>query len=286
MDGDVDGDGEITEAEAAQYLAAIGMTQVAWCAQDEATKTKLLEKAEWAPAPELSGAFQAGHIFEETSMGHRLLGDSCIDSAPRENPYTAADVITSLQAGVQVGGLAARGEVTGEVVKKIKFGTPVQSSLPRLDLVLTEACTAKLQRLPRAALERSYVIQEVLRAQISEQTCGRVDASGRIVGLGAADAELQRACSQASLEPVAVGYRTVPLVSLMALGAAAPSPSTPPPVTPPPVTPSTPSAASASERASSNLSAVTARTPSCSTRCSCAIAASVSCRAVSLRARI
>ena len=92
--------------------------------------SKLLEKAGWQATPELAGVFHAGHIFEVNGVAHSALATRCIAAEAQENPYTAADVITSLQAGVQVGGLAARGAVTGEVVKKIKFGTPVQVTVP------------------------------------------------------------------------------------------------------------------------------------------------------------
>lgn len=180
----------------------------------------LLERAEWQPTPELSGVFRAGHVFEVTDQGHRPLATSCVAATPERSAYTAADLIVSLQSGVQVGGLGARSRVSGELVKKVKFGTPVQVSIPRMDLTLTPECAAWLRaELSAAQLERSYVVQEVLMAQIAEQTCGRVNAEGRIVGLGATDSELSVACQQTSLEPVAVGYRTVPLHTLLRAGA-------------------------------------------------------------------
>jgi hypothetical protein len=150
-------------------------------------------------------------------LGHRLLTDGCIDAEPRENTYTAADLVTSLQAGVRVGAPGGAARVSGELVKKIKFGAPTQHSVPTLDLTFTGTCEAKLRRLPETTLRSAYVVQEVLRADIAEQTCGRLDASGRMVGLGSAEAALAAACSQVSLEPVAVGYRTVPVARLLGL---------------------------------------------------------------------
>jgi len=70
-------------------------------------------------------------------------------------------------------------------------------------------------------LGEMYAVQEVLTAEIAEQTCGRVDASGRFVGLGKAEVELARACMQESLEPVAVAYRVVPITELGVLGSMA-----------------------------------------------------------------
>ncbi len=195
----------------------------------------LLEKAQWEPTPELSGVFVAGRIFEATDQGHRVLAEGCILQAPLESTYTSAELVSSLQAGVAVRGGLAKGAVSGELVKKVKFGTPVQVTVPRLDLVLTEDCASRLRGLPAAALDSAYVVQEVLRAEIAEQTCGRLDASGRIVGLGEADAAYAAACAQISLEPVAVGYRTVPLRGLLpALRAPTPLPAAdfdPPPRT-------------------------------------------------------
>ncbi len=178
---------------------------------------ELLSKAGWQPTPELSGVFEAGAIFEQTAQNHALLATNCIAATPVESTYTSTELVSSLQAGVSVRAGLASVAASGSLVKKVKFGTPVQISVPTLDLFLEDACRRRLERLPKDKLDRAYVVREVLRAEIAEQTCGRLDASGRIVGLGAADAELAAACTQASLEPVAVGYRTVALAELLAM---------------------------------------------------------------------
>jgi hypothetical protein len=180
----------------------------------------LLAAADWAPTPELSGVFEPGVIFAEEAegQGHRPLARGCVATAPTDSSYTAAELVTQLQAGVAVGGFV-RGSTS--FVKKLRFETPVQRSIATLDLVLTADCAARLARLDAQTLARAYVVQEVLSARISEQTCGEVDAAGRFVGLGGADAALTEACAQVSLEPVAVGYRTVPLARLWAAPAAA-----------------------------------------------------------------
>ena len=195
---------------------------------------QLLEKAQWTPTPELSGVFQPGSIFEVTQSGHRVLATSCIETPVQENTYTSAELISSLQTGVTVRSPTARVQAGGELVKKVKFSTPTHLVIPRLDLVLTESCAERLQRLPASTLAQAYVVQEVLRAEIAEQTCGRLDASGRLVGLGEADAALASACMQVSLEPVAVGYRTVPLSELVVAVPAPPVPvARPTPIGPP-----------------------------------------------------
>jgi TPR repeat protein len=181
---------------------------------------ELLDRTGWTPTPELSGAFQAGHVFRATDMGHRLVTDTCVASKARESTYTETAMLTSLQAGVSVG-VGQRAAVTAGITKKVKFGTPTHHAIPELELAATEDCATRLKRLP--SLDGMYVVQEVLMATITEQTCGSLDASGRFVsGLANVDASVQQACAQASLEPVAVGYRTAPMTSL--LGGAVPSP--------------------------------------------------------------
>jgi formylglycine-generating enzyme required for sulfatase activity len=180
----------------------------------------LLAKAGWTPTPELSGVFKAGSIFEVSGASHNLLSSSCFSTVPEESTYTAAELVTSLQAGVSVGGPLAGGGAYAGIVKKVKFGTPTQVSIPGLDLELSKSCEEKLRKLPMGRISSAYVVREVLKAEISEQTCGKVDARGNFVGLGSAEAEYAAACAQASLEPVAVGYRTVPLAELLHLNIA------------------------------------------------------------------
>jgi formylglycine-generating enzyme required for sulfatase activity len=177
----------------------------------------LLAKAAWTPTPELSGVFKAGSIFEATAIGHRPLATNCFAAQPEESTYTAAEIVSSLQAGVSVGGPLASGGAYAGIVKKVKFGTPTQVSIPGMDLELSKACEDKLKKLPMSRIQSAYVVQEVLKAEISEQTCGKVDGRGSFVGLGSAEAEYAAACAQSSLEPVAVGYRTVPLADLLHL---------------------------------------------------------------------
>ena len=175
----------------------------------------LLAQTQWTPTPELSGAFRAGGIYAVADGGHRLLVRDCIAASPIESTYTATEVVSSLSAGVTVRAGLGGGSAEGSLVQKVSFGTPSQWSLATLDLVLEPGCAARLRQQPAALLDGAYVVQDVLSAQISEQTCGKVDASGRFIGLGEADAAYASACSRVSLEPVAVGYRTVPLRRLL-----------------------------------------------------------------------
>ena len=189
--------------------------------------SKLLDKAGWIPTPELSGVFRPGSVFMVEGGSHALLASDCVGSEPQENTYTSAEMVSSMQAGVSVRAGLGSGGVSGELVKKVKFGTPVQQSVPVIDLQITAECFPRLEALPEATRASAYVVRELLRAEIAEQTCGRLNAEGRIVGLGSADAAMAAACAQASLEPVGVGYRTVPLDEVLAKGPA-PSPAAAP----------------------------------------------------------
>ncbi len=187
--------------------------------------SKLLDKAHWTPTPEMSGVFQAGRVFTETDGTHTVLSSTCFDVTPQTSTYTASEVISKLQAGVSVGLGAGRVDLKGALVKKVKFGAPTHTTIDRLGLTPTHACAAQLAMLPPETMAASYVVQEVLEAEITDQTCGQIDASGRFVVVGEASTEFARACSVRSLEPVSVGYRTIPLSEIVApLGGPADSP--------------------------------------------------------------
>lgn len=185
----------------------------------------LLERTGWTPTPELSGVYQAGAVFLDDGERHSLMLRSCFDTAAVSNAYTSMELVSSLQAGVRVraGLFSARGEA--ELVRQVRFGVPEHHTLERLGMQPTPDCRERLARAPADAQARMYAVQEVLTAEITEQTCGRLDAEGRFVGLGTADAELASACTQVSLEPVAVAYRVVPIAALDlgAPGAATPA---------------------------------------------------------------
>lgn len=189
--------------------------QPAASAADIAPLQRLLDETGWEATPELSGIFAPGAVFSSEGGQHRLMARGCVAATPETHPYTSMELVRQLQAGVSVRTGFGRVKAEGALVKRLTFGVPEHHSLPRLELELTEACASQLHSVPTASLRHLYVVQEVLMAQIAEQTCGRVDAKGRFVGLGEAEAELAAACEQVSLEPVAVGYRTVPLQALL-----------------------------------------------------------------------
>ncbi|MBL8618955.1 MAG: hypothetical protein JNM72_25310 [Deltaproteobacteria bacterium] len=179
---------------------------------------RLLAATGWTPTPELSAVFQPGHIFLPTPTGHRLQLEGCVAAAPQRSAYTGAQLVSQLQAGVQLPG--ARGQ--GGFVQELRFAAPEQRSLPALALEATPRCAAALARAAAegAPLDGAYIVQEVLFAEITERRCGKLDARGRVVGVGLAGLEAEAACGQVSLEPVAVAYRTLPLSALRGVAVA------------------------------------------------------------------
>lgn len=174
---------------------------------------KILRSGNWEPTPEMSGRYAVGTILDTSTGDHRIMAANCFEQKALVAPYVGAEVVASMQAGVSMP--LGRGKAGGELVKKVKFGTPTTESLERLYMKLTPTCSQLLGELPPENLAQMYIVQEVLKADIAEQTCGSLDASGRIVGLGSVDASFSQACSMESLEPIAVGYRTLPLAELL-----------------------------------------------------------------------
>jgi hypothetical protein len=178
----------------------------------------LLVKGQWTPTPELSGRYNVGTIIDQSRGDHRIVAASCFARPPVVSPYIGAELVAQMQSGVSMRLGVGSGSVEGELVKKVKFGTPTTESLESLYLKLKPECETGLNDQDPERLAQMYVVQEVLKAEIAEQSCGRIDASGRVVGLGAADMEYSAACSQETLEPVVVGYRTLPLVDVLRQG--------------------------------------------------------------------
>ncbi len=183
---------------------SIGRGRAVADAQDT-SMAHLLHQHQWESTPELTSVFQAGYIFEVSSMGHQVLANNCIAAQPVEYPYTVAQVVSAFQAGV------SRAVDGGDVARKVQLGSPVQVSIPALDLVLTSSCAAKLKKLPKERIYNAYVVQEVLRAQVVDgcARASRGDASAGRGGCGASEAG------------VAVGFRTVPLATLLGMEAPA-----------------------------------------------------------------
>jgi len=178
--------------------------------------SELLADAGWSQTPELSGVFKVGSVFRVQDDGHGLMVRNCFEATTQSDTYTSMEVVSQLQAGVSVRTGLFGGKASGELVKRVRFGTPEHHTVGRLAMNPTEECQLLLAKLDQREVKHMYAVSEVLTAEISEQTCGRINAKGGFVGLGKAEAELSAACSMESLEPVAVAMRTVPLSELIA----------------------------------------------------------------------
>lgn len=179
----------------------------------------LLDKAGWTATPELSGVFQVGRIFKDDGFGHSLMVRDCFSTEVGSDPYTSAEVVNHLEAGVQVG-FGIQASASAAMVRTVRFEQPVHHTLARLAMVPTAECTAMLTSASAGERSTMYAVQEVLTAVITEQRCGTLDANGRFVA-ASAEMSLERSCSQTSEEPVAVAYRSVAVADLMP-GAVAP----------------------------------------------------------------
>jgi hypothetical protein len=181
-------------------------------AGDVPALSKLLERTGWAPTPELTGNIQIGDVFASTPQGQQWQAEGCLSAKPRSAPYTEVEVSTQLQLGVSVRAGVARAGADTSLSKIVRFGAPEHHSLPGLGLALTDECKTLLTA--QADLGRDlrnwYIVKEVMLAEISEQTCGEVDASGRFMAFSGGT-ELAQSCAQSSQGKVAVAWRTLPL---------------------------------------------------------------------------
>jgi len=99
----------------------------------------------------------------------------CVDRGPVTKSDIQAELMRQLQTGVPVDGGFANFGSLGELVKKIKFGAPIYTTLPELDMISNAACVEALDRTRAQGmdLETMYIVQEALFAEIVEQTCGK-----------------------------------------------------------------------------------------------------------------
>lgn len=181
-----------------------------------------LQALGWSSTSELSGMYHAGDIFQmggADGSGDRLWSGSCFDVTPRDEAFVGSDVSTTLSAGVTVPlGVAASIGSGGSLQRRVVFASPRHQAVAMTDLVPTERCIDNLERFARAGEDVTIlqVLQEVLRATISEQTIGKVDAKGSFVTV---DVTLSGGSAQtiASEGPVTVGVRTVSVSQLPGL---------------------------------------------------------------------
>jgi len=188
---------------------------------------EVLESAGWVLTPEMSGAYRPGDIYDGVALW--ALGHTCFDATVVESEFMSLEISQVLETGVRLD-VSVVG-VSGGVglTKKMIFDSPRLFQLPRRELVANADCSSDLAQLEasRPDVSRVYVITEVLAAKVQKQVCGSYDAGAGYFRISA-DVKLQESCQRASLEPVAVGYKIIPLSQL---ARTAPEPTPPEPAT-------------------------------------------------------
>ena len=177
---------------------------------------QVLQRAGWSITPEMSAAYsQPGDIFDESNSLIKK-GEDCFEAKVHEGAYASMEVNRSLESGVRIKVAIASGGGGVGLTKKLVFDTPTHRQIARLDLVPTEACHRALlaARDRGMPIDSWIVVTEALSAVVQKQECGEYNAKGGFF-MVSADATVQQACAQTSLDPVAVAYKTVQLTTIL-----------------------------------------------------------------------
>lgn len=188
---------------------------------------EVLEKAGWTMTPEMSAAYSdPGDIFDANN-GLLKKGSDCFSATAQERAYASMEVNRSLEAGVRMRVMVTGVRVGMGIEKKLLFDTPMHRQIPWLDLVPTDACRESILRAKASGEDISgwYVVTESLSAVVQKQQCGSFDAKAGVFVLSG-DVEVQQLCSQTSIDPVAVAYKTRPIERLLSRSANTPTPAT------------------------------------------------------------
>lgn len=173
---------------------------------------KLLETAGWEMTPDMSGAYRVGDLYDRVSNQRVAQASECFDAEVTESPYTSMEVTRSLEAGVRMNVVVAGVRAGMGVTKKITFDDPSHHQVSRLQLTPKPACEEAInkQRAGGADTTGWFIITEVISAMIQKQECGNYDAKAGYFTLSG-EVDIQAACLQTSLEPVAIAYKTLPV---------------------------------------------------------------------------
>ena len=198
----------------------------------------------FTPTPSQSEIYKPGAVLVPNGRGgHDVVVSSCIDAEPDIAIMSQSSIATTLAGGVSARLGVARGAASAGVEKRLSFVDPEQRTIPLAKLRPTDECTGGVQTAGTFQdLSSAIVLHDVLVAIIKNTRCTKVDASGGVVALGAAEAAAYSECVQESDGQVPLGYKSVPLSKVLSL-AGSPAPV---PTARPPVSPRTPAAASAS----------------------------------------
>lgn len=200
----------------------------------------VVEAEGWRVTPTQSGVYQPGVVLVPNARGtHDVVAANCVATEILVEAMAQSRIASSLRGGVKGAWGLASATASAGITKELSFVDPEQRTIPLGRLELTADCLADISRASRLRdLSEAIVVHDVLVAVVKQTVCKRVDASGRVVALGAGEVEGYSDCVQQSAAQVPVGFKSVKLRRLIAAEAegAAPSPA--------PVAPAPPAAAS------------------------------------------
>jgi hypothetical protein len=177
---------------------------------------EILSDAGWTMTPEMSAKFSRPGDILDGNHATLLDGPRCFAAEVEEGAYATMEVTRSMAAGVRMRTTVVGARAGMALEKKLVFDTPIYRQIPRLALTPSNECIATLRNAESRGddIQNWYVITESLSAIIQQQQCGSYDAkAGSFVVSG--EVSVQEACSQTSLDPVAVAYKTIPVSQLL-----------------------------------------------------------------------
>lgn len=177
------------------------------------TIENVVEKAGFRPTPAQSNIYKPGAILSpRKNGGHDVIAENCVFAEPTVSEMAQSDIATNLSAGVTARMAVAKVGLKTDIEKRTIFIDPVQLTLPVGKLQLTPDCANQVDRAGRLlSMTESFLIYDVLIAKIKNTTCTRIDSSGRVAVLAAAEAASYSECVQESDGQVAIGYKGIPL---------------------------------------------------------------------------
>jgi hypothetical protein len=158
----------------------------------------------WEPTPEPSAVFVPGTVMRIGEDGsHQSFIENCFGADASVFPYAESDVTAKLKAGASLPiGISAK----GEILKHVKLADPQHQLVSETKMVPSVECRAALVQANSnpETLSSLYLVKESLLAQITHQTCYKLNAKGMVV----AEVEAEQECKITSQDPIAFAMRT------------------------------------------------------------------------------
>ena len=191
------------------------------------TLQEVVEAEGWTATPTQSGIYKPGTVLVPNARGtHDVVATGCVLVEPEVEVMSQSSIASTLKGGVKGSFGAGSAAASAGITKQLTFVDPEQRTIPLGKLQPTEACRAELEVAARFQdLSGAIVVHDVLVAIVKNTVCKRVEANGRVVALGEADAAGFSDCVQESAGQVPVGFKSKGLGQLVPglVGAAPPS---------------------------------------------------------------